>query len=366
MTAQYGKNHLGDLDEHLPTNHGFDEFFGNLYHLNAEDEPEHPDYPKDPEFRKRLRSAGVIKSTSPTVADRGHRSADQASAWRRSTRSHRRALDFMDRAHARRTSPSSCGGTRPACTSGHLKPESGRQDRAGHLPDGMVEHDGHVGQLLDKLDELGIADNTIVMYSTDNGAEKFTWPDGGTTPFRGEKNDNWEGGYRVPLLVRWPGKIEPGTQVNEIISHMDWFPTLAAATGDTGRHKGEAEEGHEVRRPELQGPPGRLQLPAVPRGRDRRRNLRARSSSTSRTPATCSTCATTTGRSSSPSSVPHGLDVWQEPLVLPALAQAVQPALAIRSRSRGPRSAPGYDRVADPPPATSCYGAAASHSWPSS
>jgi arylsulfatase len=114
----------------------------------------------------------------------------------------------------------------------HLKPESDGKTGLGIYPDGMVEHDGHVGQILDKLDELGIADNTIVMYSTDNGAEVFSWPDGGTTPFRGEKNDNWEGGYRVPMLVRWPGTIEPGTLVNDIISHLDWFPTIAAATGD--------------------------------------------------------------------------------------------------------------------------------------
>ena len=114
----------------------------------------------------------------------------------------------------------------------HLKPESDGKTGLGIYPDGMVEHDGHVGQILDKLDELGIADNTIVMYSTDNGAEVFSWPDGGATPFRGEKNDNWEGGYRVPMLVRWPGTIEPGTLVNDIISQMDWFPTIAAATGD--------------------------------------------------------------------------------------------------------------------------------------
>jgi arylsulfatase len=231
MTAQYGKNHLGDLDEHLPTNHGFDEFFGNLYHLNAEEEPEHPDYPKDPAFKERFGPRGVIQSsadgrikdTGPLTKKRMETVDEEVTAG---------ALDFIERANAvDRPFFLWWNSTRMHIWT-HLKPESEGKTGLGVYPDGMVEHDGHVGQILDKLDELGLTENTIVMYSTDNGAEVFSWPDGGTTPFRGEKNDNWEGGYRVPMLVRWPGKIEPGTQVNDIISHMDWFPTIAAALGD--------------------------------------------------------------------------------------------------------------------------------------
>ncbi len=230
MTAQYGKNHLGDRDEHLPTNHGFDEFFGNLYHLNAEDEPEHPDYPKNPEFRKRFGPRGVIKSfadgriedTGPLNMKRMETVHEEVTAG---------ALDFLERAH-RAEKPFFLwwNSTRMHIWT-RLKAESEGVTGLGIYPDGMVEHDGHVGQILDKLDELGLTQNTIVMYSTDNGAESFSWPDGGTTPFRGEKNENWEGGYRVPMLVRWPGMIEPGKKVNEIVSHLDWFPTIAAVLG---------------------------------------------------------------------------------------------------------------------------------------
>ena len=232
MTGQFGKNHLGDRDEHLPTNHGFDEFFGNLYHLNAEDEPEHPDYPKDPAFREKFGPRGVIKSfadgriedTGPLNMKRMETVDEEFTAS---------ALNFMERA-AQSDKPFFLwwNSTRMHVWT-RLKPESDGKTGLGLYPDGMVEHDGHVGQLLDKLEELGLADNTIVMYTTDNGAEKFTWPDGGTSPFRGEKNDNWEGAYRVPLLVKWPGKIEPGTQINGIVSHMDWFPTIAGALGDS-------------------------------------------------------------------------------------------------------------------------------------
>jgi len=235
MTAQYGKNHLGDLDEHLPTNHGFDEFFGNLYHLNAEDEPEHPDYPKDPAFKERYGPRGVIKSfadgkggqsvedTGPLNMKRMETVDEEVTAG---------AIDFMERAKADDKPFFLWWNSTRMHIWTRLKEESKGKTGLGIYPDGMVEHDGHVGEILDKLDELGLAENTIVMYSTDNGAESCSWPDGGTTPFRGEKNDNWEGGYRVPLLVRWPGKIEPGTQINEIISHLDWFPTIAAAVGD--------------------------------------------------------------------------------------------------------------------------------------
>ena len=231
VTGQFGKNHLGDLDEHLPTNHGFDEFFGNLYHLNAEDEPEHVDYPKDPEFKRRFGPRGVISSTADgKIEDTGPLNKKRMETVDEEVTA--RAIDFMERA-VKQDKPFFVwwNSTRMHVWT-RLKAESQGVTGLGIYPDGMVEHDGHVGELLDKLEELGIADNTIVMYSTDNGAEKFTWPDGGTAPFRGEKNDNWEGGYRVPLVVRWPGKIDPGTRVNNIISHMDWFPTLAAATGE--------------------------------------------------------------------------------------------------------------------------------------
>lgn len=231
MTAQYGKNHLGDRNEHLPTNHGFDEFFGNLYHLNAEQEPEHPDYPKDPEFKKRFGPRGVIKSfrdgkitdTGPLTIERMRTIDEEVTAG---------ALDFMERA-AKAKKPFFLwwNSTRMHIWT-HLKKESEGVTGLGVYADGMVEHDGHVGQVLDKLDALGLKDNTIVMYSTDNGAECFSWPDGGTTPFRNEKNSNWEGGYRVPCVMRWPGKIEAGSVNNNIGSHEDMLPTLLAAAGE--------------------------------------------------------------------------------------------------------------------------------------
>jgi len=232
MTGQYGKNHLGDLDEMLPTNHGFDEFFGNLYHLNAEEEPENVDYPKDPAFREKFGPRGVIKSnvdgsiedTGPLTKKRMETMDEEVTAG---------ALDFMDRAVAQEKPFFLWYNSTRMHINTHLKPESRGVTGLGVYPDGMVEHDGMVGELLDKLDELGIADNTVVMYSTDNGAEVFTWPDGGTTPFKGEKNDNWEGGYRVPMMIKWPGVIEPGSRSNQIISHLDWFPTFMSALGDS-------------------------------------------------------------------------------------------------------------------------------------
>jgi len=230
-TAQYGKNHLGDLDEMLPTNHGFDEFFGNLYHLNAEEEPEHPDYPKDPEFKKKFGPRGVIKSsadgqiedTGPLTKKRMETVDDEITAG---------AIDYMERM-AKSEKPFFLwwNSTRMHVNT-HLKPESKDVTGLGIYADGMVEHDKHVGQILDKIDELGLTENTIVMYSSDNGAECFSWPDGGSTPFRNEKNSNWEGGYRVPCVIRWPGVIEPGTVINEIFSHEDMVPTLLAAAGE--------------------------------------------------------------------------------------------------------------------------------------
>ncbi len=231
MTGQFGKNHLGDLDEHLPTNHGFDEFFGNLYHLNAEEEPEHPDYPKDPEFRKRFGPRGVIHS----LADGEIQDTGPLSRKRMETVDEEflaSSLDFIDRAHeAGKPFFVWFNSTRMHVVT-HLKESSVGVTGQGLYADGMAEHDGHVGQLLDKLDELGIADNTIVMYSTDNGAELLLWPDGGYTPFRSEKNSNWEGAYRIPMMVRWPAKIAKGQVSNEIISLQDWLPTLMAAVGD--------------------------------------------------------------------------------------------------------------------------------------
>jgi len=230
-TGQFGKNHLGDLDEHLPSNHGFDEFFGNLYHLNAEDEPEHPDYPQDPAFREQYGPRGVIHSFADgRIEDTGSLTKLRMETVDEETLD--AALGFIDESHeAEEPFFVWYNSTRMHIWT-RLKEESQGVTGLGIHPDGMVEHDGHVGQLLDKLDELGITENTIVMYSTDNGAESFSWPDGGTTPFRGEKNDNWEGGYRVPMLVRWPGQIEAGKEVNHIVSHLDWFPTIAGALGD--------------------------------------------------------------------------------------------------------------------------------------
>jgi len=234
-TGQFGKNHLGDRDEHLPTMHGFDEFFGNLYHLNAEEEPEHRDYPKDPEFRKRFGPRGVIHSwanpdgtqkvedTGPLTKKRMETVDDETVAA---------AIDFIERSH-KEGQPFFVwwNGTRMHFRT-HVKAEHLGQSGQDEYGDGMMEHDGHVGQLLDTLDELGLAENTIVFYSTDNGPHFNTWPDAAITPFRSEKNSNWEGAYRVPAFVRWPGKIPAGTVTNEIVAHEDWLPTFLSAAGD--------------------------------------------------------------------------------------------------------------------------------------
>jgi arylsulfatase A-like enzyme len=231
MTGQFGKNHLGDRDEMLPTRHGFDEFFGNLYHLNAEEEPENPDYPKDPEFKKKFGPRGVIHSFADgRITDTGPLTRKRMETIDEEVTD--KALDFMERAKkADKPFFLWWNSTRMHIFT-HLKAESEGKTGLGVYADGMVEHDGHVGQVLAKLKELGLDENTIVMYSTDNGAETFTWPDGGTTMFRGEKNTQWEGGYRVPCMIKWPGAIKPGTVVNDIGAHEDMLSTLAAAAGD--------------------------------------------------------------------------------------------------------------------------------------
>jgi arylsulfatase A-like enzyme len=230
-SGQFGKNHLGDKDKFLPTNHGFDEFFGNLYHLNAEEEPETYHYPKDEAFHKKFGPRGVlhtyadgrIEDTGPLTRKRME-TADEEFL--------QASLSFMDRA-VKADKPFFIwhNATRMHVWT-HLSPEWDGKTGHGLYADGMAQHDRDIGMLLDRLDELGIADNTIVVYSTDNGAEKFTWPDGGTIPFRGEKGTTWEGGFRVPAAVRWPGLVKPGTIINEIFSHEDWVPTLMAAAGD--------------------------------------------------------------------------------------------------------------------------------------
>ena len=230
-TAQFGKNHFGDRDEHLPTNHGFDEFFGNLYHLNAEEEPEHPNYPKDPEFRKKFGPRGVIKSTAGgKVEDTGPLTKKRMETVDEETLA--AATDFITRQH-KAGKPFFCwwNGTRMHFRT-HIKDDVVGLSGYGEYGDAMVEHDMHVGQFLKLLDDLGIADDTIVLYSTDNGVHFNTWPDAGITPFRSEKNSNWEGAFRVPAFVRWPGKFPAGKVVNGIVAHQDWLPTFLAAAGD--------------------------------------------------------------------------------------------------------------------------------------
>jgi arylsulfatase A-like enzyme len=246
-TGQFGKNHLGDRNEHLPTVHGFDEFFGNLYHLNAEEEPEYPNWPKDPEFTKKYGPRGVLKCKAtdkddPTIDPQFGRVGKQV--IENTGPMHRKrmetvdeeflgaALDFMDR-KTKEEKPWFCYmNTTRMHVFTHLKPSSEGKTGLGVYPDGMVELDGYVGQLLKKLDDLKVADNTIVVFTTDNGAECCTWPDGGATPFRGEKDTNWEGGWRIPCVMKWPGVIDPGRIINDICSLQDFIPTFAATNGE--------------------------------------------------------------------------------------------------------------------------------------
>jgi arylsulfatase len=235
-TGQFGKNHLGDRDEHLPTNQGFDEFYGNLYHLNAEEEPENEDYFKDPALQKKFGPRGVIHSWaqpdgSQKIEDTGPLTKKRMETIDDVTSD--AAIEFIKKQHET-GKPWFVwwSGTRMHFRT-HVKPELRGISGQDEYADGMVEHDMHIGKFLKLLDELGIAGNTIVHYSTDNGPHYNTWPDAAATPFRGEKNTNWEGGWRVPAVVRWPGVVEPGSVSNGIVHHMDWLPTFLAAAGDS-------------------------------------------------------------------------------------------------------------------------------------
>jgi arylsulfatase A-like enzyme len=239
-TGQFGKNHLGDQDKFLPTMHGFDEFFGNLYHLNAEEEPEDPDYPKDPAFKARFGPRGVIHSWAAgagsdgnggqRIVDTGPLTKKRMETIDEEVTEH--ALRFIDEAHQADKPFFLWWNTTAMHFRTHpAEKHKGKSHGQGDYADVMVAHDEMVGQMLAKLDELGIAENTIVMYSTDNGVHYNSWPDAGITPFRSEKNTNWEGAFRVPAFVRWPAKIPAGSVLNGIVTHQDWLPTLLAAAG---------------------------------------------------------------------------------------------------------------------------------------
>ena len=262
-TGQFGKNHLGDKNEFLPTVHGFDEFFGNLYHLNAEEEPEQRTYPREPAFRERFGPRGVIRSKASDTDD-----ATVQPRWGRIgkqtiedtgplTKKRMETIDDDTSAAAMEFIERQVSANRPFfcwfnSTRMHARTHV-REDRRSppgltaktEYADGMIEHDGHVGLLLKKLDDLGIANDTIVLYTTDNGPHMNSWPDSAMTPFRSEKNTNWEGAFRVPAMIRWPGRIQPGSVSNEMISAMDWMPTLLAAAGDAGI-KDKLLRGHEA------------------------------------------------------------------------------------------------------------------------
>jgi arylsulfatase A-like enzyme len=239
VTGQFGKNHFGDKDEYLPTMHGFDEFFGNLYHLNAEEEPELPDYPKEidyPNFRKKFGPRGVLHCWADGKGGQKIENTGPLSKKRMET------IDDEVTGHALRFIDDSVKDDKPFflwynTTAMHFRTHVAEKNKGlsngqGDYNDAMVAHDNHIGEMLNKLDELGIAENTIVMYSTDNGPHYNSWPDAGITPFRAEKNTNWEGGWRVPAFVRWPGKIKAGSVLNGIVTHQDWLPTLLAAAGE--------------------------------------------------------------------------------------------------------------------------------------
>jgi arylsulfatase A-like enzyme len=245
-TAQVGKNHLGDRNEFLPTVHGFDLFYGNLYHLNTEEEPEDPDYPKDPVFHAKFGPRGLLRcyatdvddsTTDPRFGRMGKQKCEDTGPITRKRMETveedllQASLDFMDKSAKSGKPFFLWHNTTRMHVWTRLSSKWENKSGYGLYADGLMELDWVVGELLKKLDDLGIADNTIVVFTTDNGAQKFTWPDGGTEPFRGEKGTTWEGGFRVPCLARWPGVIKPGTIINDIASHEDWLPTFLAAAG---------------------------------------------------------------------------------------------------------------------------------------
>jgi arylsulfatase len=247
-TGQFGKNHFGDKDEYLPTMHGFDEFFGNLYHLNAEEEPEDPDYPKDPAFKEAFGPRGVLHCKSDgkggqTIEDTGPLTKKRMETIDEEIVEG--ALRFIEEAHAAGKPFFMWFNTTGMHFRTHCPEKHAGKSGQGFYNDMMVVHDEHIGTMLDKLDELGITDNTIVMYSTDNGVHYNTWPDAGITPFRSEKNTNWEGGWRVPAFLRWPDKIPAGSVKNGIVTHQDMLPTLLAAAG-VPDVKERLLEGHQV------------------------------------------------------------------------------------------------------------------------
>ena len=287
-TGQFGKNHLGDLNKFLPTAHGFDEFFGNLYHLNAEEEPEHADYPtaeEAPLMREALLPRGVIHSwatdedsgevderygpvgkqriedTGPLTKKRMETIDDETTGA---------CIDFIKRQHEADTPFFVWMNMTHMHFRTHTKPESLGQAGRWQSPyhDTMIDHDRNVGQLLDLVDELGIAEDTIVIYSTDNGPHANSWPDGATTPFRSEKATNWEGAFRIPELIRWPGKIKPRSVSNEIVQHHDWLPTFLAAAGEPDIVE-KLKTGPQGRRHDVQGAHRRVQPAAVPHRRGR-------------------------------------------------------------------------------------------------
>jgi len=236
VTGQFGKNHLGDRDEFLPTAHGFDEFFGNLYHLNAEEEPENEDYPKNPEFRKKFGPRGVLHSYAN--ADGTQRIDDTGPLTKKRMETVdseflAAAIDFMNRAKDSQKPFFVWFNTTRMHNFTHVQ-AAHRNTALGEYADGMIEHDKNVGEILDYLDKAGLTANTIVVYTSDNGPMVCLWPDAGSTPFRSEKNTNWEGGWRVPALIRWPGTVKAGTVINDIVSGEDWMPTLLTAAGAPG------------------------------------------------------------------------------------------------------------------------------------
>jgi arylsulfatase A-like enzyme len=234
-TGQFGKNHLGDRDEHLPTMHGFDEFFGPLYHLNASEEPENEDYPRNPEFRRRYGPRGVLNCRANADGTQTIEDTGQLTRRRMETIDDEivaKSMDFIQRKHTANEPFFVWHNATRMHFRTHVPANLRGRSGLNEYADGMLQHDGHVGQLLKQIDDLGLANDTIVIYGTDNGPHYNAWPDAGITPFRSEKASNWEGAFRVPFAIRWPGRIAPNSVSNEIVSHLDWMPTLAAAAGE--------------------------------------------------------------------------------------------------------------------------------------